>query len=43
MGGAFNTLAEDGAQCSFNFFSVTTTFKFFDTGFRCCFSSDPTL
>ena len=43
MGGAFNSAAEDSAQCGFTFYSVPATFKFFDTGFRCCFSSDPTL
>ena len=43
MGGAFNTAAENGATCSFTFYSVVDTFKFFDTGFRCCFTSDPTL
>jgi hypothetical protein len=42
MGGAFNTAAEAGATCSFTFYSVNDTFKFFDTGFRCCFTSDPT-
>jgi len=43
MGGAFNTASDAGATCSFTFYSVTDTFKFFDTGFRCCFSADPTL
>ena len=43
MGGAFNTNAETGAQCDFSFYSVPNTFKFFDTGFRCCFTADPTL
>ncbi|HVU03942.1 MAG TPA: MopE-related protein [Polyangiaceae bacterium] len=43
MGGAFSTDAESGAQCDFTFFSITSTLKLFDTGFRCCFSSDPTL
>jgi hypothetical protein len=43
MGGAFNSQADDGASCGFNFYSVNTTFKFYDTGFRCCFTSDPTL
>jgi hypothetical protein len=42
MGGAFNSQSDDGASCTFNFYTVPTTFKFFDTGFRCCFSSDPT-
>jgi hypothetical protein len=43
MGGAFSSSAEDGAQCGFTFYSVDQNFKFFDTGFRCCFSADPTL
>ncbi|MEZ4296407.1 MAG: MopE-related protein [Polyangiaceae bacterium] len=43
MGGAFNTGSEDGATCDFTFYSVTQDFKFFDTGFRCCFTTDPTL
>jgi len=51
MGGAFNTSAataspsatEDGASCDFTFYQVDDEFKFFDTGFRCCFSSDPRL
>ncbi len=43
MGGAFNTASENGAECTFTFYSVQETFKFFDTGFRCCFTSDPTL
>jgi hypothetical protein len=42
MGGAFNTEAEDGARCDFDFYSVPQTFRFFDTGFRCCFTSNPT-
>jgi len=43
MGGAFNTDSEAGAACSFTFYTVAQDFKFFDTGFRCCFTSDPTL
>ncbi len=43
MGGAFNTGAEAGATCGFSFYSVTQDFKFFDTGFRCCFTGNPTL
>jgi hypothetical protein len=43
MGGAFSTDAESGATCTFDFYSVPSTFKLFDTGFRCCFSKDPTL
>jgi hypothetical protein len=41
MGGAYDTVAESGAQCDFSFYSVDKTFKLFDTGFRCCFSSNP--
>lgn len=43
MGGAFNTADPNGATCTFDFFTVNPTFKIFDTGFRCCFTSDPTL
>ncbi len=43
MGGAFNTESEAGAACGFTFYTVASTFKFFDTGFRCCFTADPTL
>lgn len=43
MGGAFNSQDENGATCDFSFYTVDQDFKFFDTGFRCCFSSDPTL
>ncbi len=43
MGGAFNTATENGATCGFSFYSVDQNFKLFDTGFRCCFSVDPTI
>ncbi|UQA54940.1 MopE-related protein [Polyangium aurulentum] len=43
MGGAFNTQAEGGAANNFSFYTVDENFQFFDTGFRCCFASDPTL
>jgi hypothetical protein len=43
MGGAFNSQAEGGATCAFTFYSVDQNYKFFDTGFRCCFASNPTL
>jgi hypothetical protein len=43
MGGSFVTQTEEGARCDFSFYSVDPSFKFFDTGFRCCFSTDPTL
>jgi hypothetical protein len=42
MGGAFNTQAENGAKCDFDFYSVSSSFKFYDTGFRCCFGQNPT-
>ncbi|MFO0662268.1 MAG: MopE-related protein, partial [Polyangiaceae bacterium] len=42
MGGANNS-AEAGSTCSFNFYTVSQTFQFYDTGFRCCFDADPTL
>lgn len=41
MGGAFNTQSEVGAACSFSFYTVGSAFKFFDAGFRCCFTSNP--
>ncbi len=43
MGGAFNSGSEAGATCDFTFYAVNKTFKFYDTGFRCCFDFDPTL
>ncbi|MEZ4375329.1 MAG: MopE-related protein [Polyangiaceae bacterium] len=41
MGGAYDTQSEDGASCSFSFYTVNTSFKLFDVGFRCCFDSNP--
>jgi hypothetical protein len=43
MGGSFVTQTEEGARCDFTFYTVDQSFKFFDTGFRCCFTSNPTL
>jgi hypothetical protein len=43
LGGAFNTQSEGGAASNFSFYTVDNTFQFFDTGFRCCFTQDPTL
>jgi hypothetical protein len=43
LGGAFNTQSEGGAANNFTFYTVDENFQFFDTGFRCCFTSDPTL
>jgi hypothetical protein len=43
MGGAFNSQSDEGATCDFTFYAVDQNFKFFDTGFRCCFTQDPTL
>jgi len=43
MGGSYASQSEDGATCSFDFYTVDANFKLFDTGFRCCFSSDPRL
>jgi hypothetical protein len=43
MGGAFNTVDPNGATCQFQFYTVDQNYKLFDVGFRCCFSSDPTL
>ena len=43
LGGAFDSQDETGSSCDFTFYTVDSTFKFFDAGFRCCFSADPTL
>jgi hypothetical protein len=43
MGGSFLTSAEAGAACSYSFYAVDQTFAYRDTGFRCCFTSDPGL
>jgi hypothetical protein len=43
MGGGFNSPDEGGATCQFDFYVVDDTFKLLDTGFRCCFDSDPRL
>ena len=43
LGGAFDSQDENGSSCQFTFYTVDPTFKFYDTGFRCCFSADPTL
>lgn len=42
LGGAFNTQAETGASCGFTFYTVDQTYQLYDTGFRCCFTTDPT-
>ncbi len=41
MGGAFTSASEDGSTCDFSFYNVDGLFKFFDTGFRCCFNQNP--
>ena len=43
VGGAFNSQSESGSTCDFSFYAVADTFKFYDTGFRCCFDEDPSL
>jgi hypothetical protein len=43
LGGAFNSQSDEGSTCDFKFYTVDQNFKFFDTGFRCCFTQDPTL
>jgi hypothetical protein len=43
MGGAFNSQDAGGATCTFEFYTVDRLYKFYDTGFRCCYSADPTL
>ena len=42
VGGAFDTQDPNGATCDFTFYTVSQSYQFFDTGFRCCFSTDPT-
>ena len=43
MGGAFDTPDEAGATCNFTFYTTDQGFQLYDLGFRCCFTSDPTL
>jgi hypothetical protein len=43
LGGAFDSQDENGSSCQFTFYTVDQNYKFYDTGFRCCFSTDPTL
>jgi Putative metal-binding motif len=42
MGGSFLTQVENGAACGFSTFVVDQNFAYRDTGFRCCFTTDPT-
>ncbi|MBK9264324.1 MAG: hypothetical protein IPM54_31545 [Polyangiaceae bacterium] len=43
MGGAFNA-DTGGSTCTFDFYTTTNNaFQLYDLGFRCCFTSDPTL
>ncbi|MBK7864056.1 MAG: hypothetical protein IPJ65_36740 [Archangiaceae bacterium] len=42
MGGSYLTASEGGASCNNTFYNVDQAFSFSDTGFRCCFSADPT-
>jgi hypothetical protein len=41
MGGAFTTGLDSGATCSFAFNKVSSSFKLYDAGFRCCFDANP--
>jgi hypothetical protein len=41
MGGSYVSSADSGATCDFDFYSVDQNFKFPDTGFRCCFTTNP--
>ena len=43
MGGSYLNQVEAGAACGFTAFATDQNFASSDTGFRCCFSSDPTL
>ncbi|MBN1607110.1 MAG: hypothetical protein JW940_10790 [Polyangiaceae bacterium] len=41
LGGSYQTDSEDGATCDYSFFKVGYGFRLYDTGFRCCFDTDP--
>jgi Putative metal-binding motif len=41
MGGSFMHEVEDGATCDYDFYMVGEEFQLWDTGFRCCFDTDP--
>jgi hypothetical protein len=43
MGGSFSTQAEAGAASDLDAYVVDQAFQFFDIGFRCCFTSNPSL
>jgi len=43
LGGSNLTQVEAGAACLFTTFQANQNFAYPDTGFRCCFTSDPTL
>ncbi len=42
LGGSYPTESEDSARYDFTSYVVDQSFKLYDTGFRCCFSQDPT-
>jgi hypothetical protein len=41
LGGSFVADSEDGAACLSDFYAVDSDYAFYDTGFRCCFSTNP--
>ena len=41
LGGSFRTEVEAGAACTFDFEVAEQNYKSMNTGFRCCFDSDP--
>jgi len=41
LGGAYTTGDDNGAACSFDFYKVDENFKLYDTGFRCCYDTNP--
>ncbi|MBU1220225.1 hypothetical protein KKF34_10135 [Myxococcota bacterium] len=41
MGGSFMSAMETGATCDYDFYMVDNDFQLWDTGFRCCFDTDP--
>jgi hypothetical protein len=41
MGGSYVSDSDLGAKCDFDAYKVGIDFKFHDTGFRCCYDTDP--
>ncbi len=45
LGGSYrsDSAQDQGAICDYTFFKVSSDFRLFDSGFRCCFDEDPRL